>query len=525
MTRKVFKYLFLFPLLLYFSIPSAIAGDEWGSLAPQTAGDTIKIPDLPKRGLCIAIMPFMDPRTRFTNKQEHVDAHLRNYLGQMKDIDKIYVAKTVDEWYEILAKIAHSGQSIERLIILGHGLENDPGITLDTQTRLEISDLDLEVLQYDLLALIKKYKESREAYCLAIGEGKTPLNHIRFNVRNLPKQISDMGEKVRRRQKQIESVAEVMSNYGRIMLLNCYGARTEKHEEFLRQLGRVLMWNRTGGYITASKRRIDANLVAGGQTGYRLVDHLIGSCRMIQAFVKTARIVQPGDYYVSGEWADYFNWKDFPIQSGGQPPYEEGLIHPNLLSQAAKYRTMSMPDCKANPEKGQAKNATKSNGGFWQLISVNGGPKPVYESQCYKETFSGGKGGMVYNCLNKCAKKGSHFIGKASWENPPDVLHPRKRYVQKCSVQRLAFDSGLFQSVYLTVNLEPAHMKCGSTAGDKRFYIHIEVGSKSSVAEQTRDFAFTAPDPGSAKRASAPEIALLFCSSGGGYNYLYRWVP
>lgn len=179
--------------------------------------------------------------------------------------------------------------------------------------------------------------------------------------------------------------------------------------------------------------------------------------------------------------------------------------------------------CKAAPE-GQAKNATKSNEGFWQLISVNGGPKPVSESQCYKETPSGGEGAIVDTTQNKCAKKGSQFIGKASWERPPKALHPGKRYTQKCTVQRLAFDSGLFQNVSLTVNLEPAHINCGSTAGDKRFYIHISVGSKSATAQQTRDFVFTAPPPGSANNASPQQIALLFCSTGGGYKYLYQWV-
>jgi|GEM_PF-5774868 len=323
-----------------------VEGPGWDPLPPKTAGETVKIPDPPKRNRCIAIMPPIDP----SRPEDPADPHLRNYLGQMKDIDQIYEAKTVDEFYDILSRAARSGSPLGRLIILGHGRDDKPGIKLGGQNRLEMPDIDLKELQNKLRKMIEEYVKSRDLYCQAIVAGKKPDIKIAHNVRNLPAKIAEMAETVRRRQKQMKSVAEAMADFGQIMLLNCYGASTQKHEEFARQLGRVLMWKHTGGYVTASKRRIDVNLIEGGQTGYSMVDHLIGSCRIVQAFVKTARVVKPGDYYVSGAGVDYFNWKDLAIPSGGQPPYAESLIDPDLLAQAAGYKGMGMPECSKKPQ-------------------------------------------------------------------------------------------------------------------------------------------------------------------------------
>lgn len=360
----------------------------WGSLTSETSGGTVKIPDRPKRGRRIAIMPPIDPK----QPEDPADTHLRAYLGQMKDIDQIYEAATVDEFYEILAKMAESGEPIERLIILGHGRESEPGIKLGDQNRLEMADLDLKILQKDLMSMVKEYEKSRATYCQEIEAGKKPALKTAYNVRNLPAKITRTAEKVRQRQKQMERVSEAMSDYGQIMLLNCYGAATDKHEAFLKQLGRVLMWKRTGGSITASKRRIDVNLVAGGKTGYGLPDHLIGSGRIIQAFVKTGKIVKPGDYYASGAGVDYFNWKNFPIAAGAESPFDEKLIQPGLLAQAERYKGAQMPECnkKAKPSAPPVVNqGTQGSGG-----TVGGTyPGSPFNGMQIDYSFSGGAAG------------------------------------------------------------------------------------------------------------------------------------
>ena len=164
-------------------------------------------------------------------------------------------------------------------------------------------------------------------------------------------------------------------------------------------------------------------------------------------------------------------------------------------------------------------------GGYWQMVEVSGGPMPPREEECYTRSGSGGEGSMTFTVLNKCTKGKTKFQGVATWSRPPEILVPGRKYQQEIKVRRLAYDPGLFQDVHLAVNLEPARISCGVTAGGKEFYVFMKVGSKSKSSGDTKTFRFVAPDLGYADSLSTRKIALLFCSSGGGYKYVYRWVP
>ena len=166
-----------------------------------------------------------------------------------------------------------------------------------------------------------------------------------------------------------------------------------------------------------------------------------------------------------------------------------------------------------------------AEGGYWQLVAISGGPNPPREEQCYARSGSGGEGALTFTTLNKCTKNKTKFQGQASWSRPPEVLVPGRSYSQEVTVRRQAFDPGLFQSIHLAANLEPGRISCGATAGGKEFYVFLEVGSRSEKGGQRKIFKFTAPDLGYSDSLSTREIALLFCTNGGGYKYLYRWVP
>lgn len=164
-------------------------------------------------------------------------------------------------------------------------------------------------------------------------------------------------------------------------------------------------------------------------------------------------------------------------------------------------------------------------GGYWQMVAVSGGPNPVREEECYTRKGSGGEGAMTFTTLNKCTKGKTKFQGVATWSRPPEILVPGRKYQQEIKVRRLAFDPGLSQKVHLSCNMEPARINCGATAGGKEFYVHIWVGSHSKSGGDTKTFRFVAPDLGYADSLSTRKIALMFCSTGGGYKYVYRWVP
>lgn len=164
------------------------------------------------------------------------------------------------------------------------------------------------------------------------------------------------------------------------------------------------------------------------------------------------------------------------------------------------------------------------NGGYWQLIEVSGGPNPPRDEECYTRKGSGGEGSMTLTILNKCTKGKTKFEGRATWSRPPEYLLPGQAYSQELKVRRLSFDPGLFQDIHLTARLEPARINCGATAGG-RDYVYLTVGSKSKSSGDRKVFKFTAPDFGTLDSLSTRKIALLFCSTGGGYKYLYRWAP
>ncbi len=166
-----------------------------------------------------------------------------------------------------------------------------------------------------------------------------------------------------------------------------------------------------------------------------------------------------------------------------------------------------------------------AKGGYWQLVNISGGANPPREEQCYARSASGGEGALTFTILNKCTKNKTKFQGQASWSRPSEVLVPGRSYSQEVTVRRLAFDPGLFQDIHLSANLEPGRISCGATAGGGEYRVFLKVGSKSDKGGQRKIFKFTAPDLGYADSISSREIAILFCTNGGGYKYLYRWVP
>jgi regulator of replication initiation timing len=164
--------------------------------------------------------------------------------------------------------------------------------------------------------------------------------------------------------------------------------------------------------------------------------------------------------------------------------------------------------------------------GYWQLVSISGGPKPPSTSHpCYHDLCKGGEGALTLTILNKCTTNKTKFEGVATWSRPPDALRPHQTYSQELTVHRLAFDPGLFQDIHLSANIEPSRMSCGATAGGKEYHIYLKVGSKSSKGGDRKTFKFKAPGLGYADSLATRELALLFCSNAGGYKYLYRWVP
>ncbi|MBL8206488.1 MAG: tetratricopeptide repeat protein [Blastocatellia bacterium] len=189
---------------------------------------------------------------------DKVEAHLRNYLGQMRGIKYILQPSIPEELFEQLALLTKDGKQIDLLVIAGHGAAQFPNIKLRTKSVLP-KDVDVTYQQDSLKKKLQERVAAENTICTLRQKPKLTedeqiaLEQAQSWLENtLPEQI----ETFRRMLEAYDRAENAMAPDAKIWLLNCSAAATPTGQQFVKNLGRILLRKR-GGTVIASKTDID----------------------------------------------------------------------------------------------------------------------------------------------------------------------------------------------------------------------------------------------------------------------------
>jgi hypothetical protein len=332
-------------------------------------------------------------------------------LGSLLGVDIIIEVTKPDEIFTRLSKFAGK-KPISVLYILGHGSVSAPHIALTTGTSLDPADVDVLAMQDKARELLKEIKTIEEKYCSLMSkksitdEDRDILENLKDNHYTSAYSLAELKESL----KCLASVGDVMASKGVIQLLNCSGAASKHHIEFLENIGRVFMWKH-GGSVWASTTDIGVGQVAGINWRLQKLDQLTAS-------IRSGRNVKPGDFYMVG------NWQQYPIAKGP-------LFDDKLMAKLEKFRINKngetlypMPKCPpidTITETVEVKTKTRE-GGAWVLNKVIKVDRAsTYKHQCYTYSNSMSRGSWQ---LSRSGCDTGPQSGSGSYTVPPQTLIP-----------------------------------------------------------------------------------------------------
>ena len=191
-------------------------------------------------------------------RADEVEEHLKNYLGQIRDIKYILQPSIPEELFEEIGLLTRNGKQIDLLVIAGHGGAKFPNVKLRTKSLLPES-VNITFQQEGLRKKLQERAAAESTVCtlrqkpkltedeqIALEQAQSRLENI------LPEQI----ETFRRMLEAFDRAENALAPDAKILLLNCSAAATPIGEQFVKNIGQILLRKR-GGVITASKVDID----------------------------------------------------------------------------------------------------------------------------------------------------------------------------------------------------------------------------------------------------------------------------
>lgn len=271
-------------------------------------------PDSPGRRVRVAVMAPLTP------KSSEVDQALRAYLGQEAGIQFILEPRTAEEFFDELAAFTRDGKQIEYLVIAGHGSCGWPHIQFQPSRDLDSESLDLDGQREKIGRHLDMLRKLKRQYCdLKLSDNvneaaQRRMEDIEGHILTNMDEIREAREKLA----ALEKVQDVMAEGARILLINCSAACDEQGRQFVRAIGRTLLWKR-GGSIIASKRDVDIGQAGSG-------DSIAGGLwTWLQSVIKTGG-ASWGEYYLSGKIVDWYNWVTLEVpREEGVSPFDRAL--------------------------------------------------------------------------------------------------------------------------------------------------------------------------------------------------------
>ena len=215
---------------------------------------------------------------------DKVEEHLKNYLGQMRDIKYILQPSTPVEFFEQLALLTRNGKQIDVLVIAGHGKAGDPRITLRTENIVP-QNVDVTFQQEGLQKKLQERAAAENTICTLRQKPQLTLDEqitLEQTQRRLENILPEELEKFRRLLEAFDRAGNALAPDARIWLLNCSAAATPEAEQMVKNLGRILM-RKNGGSIKASRTDID----------------------LLQPQFWSSGDLSVGEYGVKGDWVIY----------------------------------------------------------------------------------------------------------------------------------------------------------------------------------------------------------------------------
>ncbi|MDQ7822414.1 MAG: tetratricopeptide repeat protein [Candidatus Eremiobacteraeota bacterium] len=262
-------------------------------------------------------------------------------MGQLSEINYMVEVHTVDDFFEKLHKIGSGEKKIGNLILLGHGSQETPFITLSeepVQVQLNPDDIDIDNDMRYLRSAIESRISNRLKY-YTLKYKKELSEEEKSDLELAEKRLESYDDNIRpdliRRIDNLdrfEKVRTIMAPDARILLLVCSAAATAEHRKFVNNLGKVLLGQK-GGAIVASKQDITVPQAAG--EGDSVASALWGEVKWIATILKSGQWVNPGDFAPLGSGVDpkkasffnYGNWTTMRISSDEDTtPYYNPLL-------------------------------------------------------------------------------------------------------------------------------------------------------------------------------------------------------
>lgn len=265
LTRQLARLMCLISVATLFVAPAAQSIAQSTPQPPPKANDG-------KFG--VGMVPYMDGGYYFwnsTTKADNTERMLYRIMGDMPEIDRMYVVNDSEHMLQMLVKLKKAGRKLDYLVLAGHGSRNTPGIKWGKDDMVP-EEVDLDWNKEQL----------RRAKDILKDPSKTNMKPA-----DLRKQRDELAARVN----LLESIGGVLAPKATVLLINCSAAATARGEHFVKAFGQVLL-GKSGGTIIASRQDIGLFEVDWWAKG-------------IGYFIRQWKVPSWGETLVWGDWVSF----------------------------------------------------------------------------------------------------------------------------------------------------------------------------------------------------------------------------
>ena len=225
------------------------------------------------------------------------DPHFREALASDHTLDKVIEPKDVNQMLRYFRKLAKEGKQIKRLILFGHGNDQNEGQGHHIGI-LQPGDVDLAKIKSDRefrygikLELEGKLKKAREALAAASDSAqKEKLQAELATLDERHKGISENYEDHTFKEKSYEEIENLMAQNAVVGLLNCNAASDQAGLDFMKNLGKALL-AKNGGKVIGCDKLIKVKKIG------RVLSYITGKDQhLIQPMGKWVEVTTPATH-------------------------------------------------------------------------------------------------------------------------------------------------------------------------------------------------------------------------------------
>ncbi len=245
----------------------SVAATPSGAVAGAKSSNDSAVSSVPQDNLYgVAFVAWTNGRG------DSVEQHLFENAGTIPEVDHIFSMESAADLFGKLARIKNRGRKIDCMVLAAHGSKETPGLTMAKE--------DIIAEEVDIAWRRQQISIAEDYIRLRKFDDKKPEGYFRGVIAEHQKAIAVM-----------EAVSGVMAKDGRVIMINCSAAATDRGKRYVRNLGRILL-GENGGVIAASRKDIAIKVIPSVLAG-----------AWHQLFY--GQWVGEGDLVVDGDWVRF----------------------------------------------------------------------------------------------------------------------------------------------------------------------------------------------------------------------------